>query len=982
MQRHPEKDITVFHPKLRIGMNLRFTRRVGEGIISCPFIPSMMTASEIRQSFLDFFHEKQHAIVPSASLMPQSPGLLFTNAGMNQFVPYFLGMATPPWNPARAVDTQKCIRAGGKHNDLEDVGYDTSHHTLFEMLGNWSFGNYFKKEAIAWAWELVIERWGFPAERLYATVYCPDKSKGNPGEFDQEAWNYWAELFRSKGLDPDIHIVNGNVKDNFWMMGETGPCGPCSELHVDLTPNGDTKGKLVNSDSDQCIEIWNLVFIQYNAESDGTFRNLPACHIDTGMGFERVCSILQCTHGFKDFSHRISNYATDVFRPIFDRLEQMSGKTYRDIYPTAEERATGWDNPQMDEAIAFRVIADHIRTLSFSIADGILPGNNGRNYVLRRILRRAVRYGRRLGFTGPFLDKLVDTLVASFGNVFPELKSRCATIKEVLHREESSFNETLDRGLDLFEAEVEEKDEISGDFAFKLYDTFGFPIDLTALLAQERGVVIDLVRFEELMEAQRERARSARKSEIVRALDLQTNAVTEFTGYASDSCEAKIVELYEHGDSLFVMTDKTPFYAEMGGQVSDEGTLAINGTAYPLIAVQQIGSARAHVLDRESAPSLKVGDTVTLALDTERRRRIESNHTATHLLHKALHQLVSTDATQQGSFVSEERLRFDFNSGALTTTQIAALEERVNDWIAADYPVHGTEHAYADVKTNEGITQFFGDKYGDIVRVIQVGGEESTLNGVSMEFCGGTHIDRTGSIGLFKIRGEGAIASGVRRIEAATGYSARQAIREKAMAGLEEIKTMETKICEANDKLAALNLPLEIIPSCDVDAALKGTESDDIRTINASLAVIDRAVHEARQGALDAEKKLKKAQASMAVSLADDFLGEWLASSPASMVQTLEGSGELLQELLNGLKKRQYAGAAFLMVDDGSSLLLGAYCGNDAQQRGLQAGKLIQQLAPLAGGKGGGRPDQARGSAPDREKQQQLMEAAHHAILG
>lgn len=293
----------------------------------------MMTATEIRQSFLDFFREKQHTVVPSASLMPQSPGLLFTNAGMNQFVPYFLGVWTPPWKPARATDTQKCIRAGGKHNDLEDVGYDSYHHTFFEMLGNWSFGDYFKKEAIHWAWELVVERWGFPAERLYATVYAPDKSKGDPGEFDQEAWNYWAELFRSHGLDPDVHIVHGNVKDNFWMMGETGPCGPCSELHVDLTPNGDTHGRLVNKDSDLCIEIWNLVFIQYNAESDGSMRNLPACHVDTGMGFERACSIMQCTDGFKDFSRKPSNYATDVFRPLFDRLEALSGRKYTDVYP-------------------------------------------------------------------------------------------------------------------------------------------------------------------------------------------------------------------------------------------------------------------------------------------------------------------------------------------------------------------------------------------------------------------------------------------------------------------------------------------------------------------------------------------------------------------------------------------------------------------------------------------------------------------------
>ncbi|HEY8961844.1 MAG TPA: alanine--tRNA ligase-related protein, partial [Luteolibacter sp.] len=387
-----------------------------------------MTSAEIRQSFLDFFREQQHTIVPSASLMPQSPGLLFTNAGMNQFVPYFLGTDKAPYDPPRAADTQKCIRAGGKHNDLEDVGYDTYHHTMFEMLGNWSFGNYFKKEAIRWAWDLVVERWGLPANRLYASVYAP--KPGDPGEFDQEAWDLWAELFRAKGVDSEIHIVHGNVKDNFWMMGETGPCGPCSELHVDLTPNGDSQGKLVNNDSDLCIEIWNLVFIQYNAEADGTFRELPAKHVDTGMGFERACSIIQNTKGFTDFSRKPSNYNTDVFAPIFRKIEELSGKTYVDIYPDLGADRTKFDE-EMKTAIAFRVIADHLRTLSFSIADGILPGNNGRNYVLRRILRRAVKYGRQLGFSGdkPLFDGLVSTLVEQLGGVFPELKNREQAIR-------------------------------------------------------------------------------------------------------------------------------------------------------------------------------------------------------------------------------------------------------------------------------------------------------------------------------------------------------------------------------------------------------------------------------------------------------------------------------------------------------------------------------------------------------------------------
>jgi alanyl-tRNA synthetase len=457
-----------------------------------------MTSSQIRQSFLDFFKSKQHSIVPSSSLMPDSPNLLFTNAGMNQFVPIFLGQKKPdvskwagavPGLDTRAADTQKCIRAGGKHNDLDDVGLDTYHHTFFEMLGNWSFGDYFKKEAIAWAWELVVEKWKFPPARLYATVYSPDKSQNDPSEFDQEAWDCWAEKFRSAGLDPKIHIVNGNKKDNFWMMGETGPCGPCSELHVDLTPAGDTKGSLVNQGDARCIEIWNLVFIQFNANPDGTFSLLPAKHVDTGMGFERVTSIMQGTHGLKDFANaQISNYETDIFRPIFNALEKLSGKKYGSTLPgsAAVPAASSVDAPikstgespspiievdhgtdvsravaalederdpsagQIAIDIAFRVIADHIRTLSFAIADGIQPGNNDRNYVLRRILRRAVRYGRTLGFREPFFYKLVDVLAETMGDVFPEIRAKKKQVQDVIRTEEEAFNKTLDRGIAQF----------------------------------------------------------------------------------------------------------------------------------------------------------------------------------------------------------------------------------------------------------------------------------------------------------------------------------------------------------------------------------------------------------------------------------------------------------------------------------------------------------------------------------------------------
>src|SRR5687768_114919 len=507
-------------------------------------LPRFMTSSEIRQSFLDFFKSKQHTIVPSSSLLPDSPNLLFTNAGMNQFVPIFLGQEKAPFNPPRAADTQKCIRAGGKHNDLEDVGLDTYHHTFFEMLGNWSFGDYFKKEAIECAWELVTGIWKFPKERLYATVYNPDKSKGDPSEFDQEAYDHWARLFTAAGLDPKVHIVNGNKKDNFWMMGETGPCGPCSELHVDLTSAGDTNGSLVNKGDARCIEIWNLVFIQFNANQDGTFSPLPARHVDTGMGFERVTSIIQGTKNFTDFKNeKISNYETDIFRPIFTRLEQLSGKRYTSTLPTdtlintplqrgesnASDVSNGFNRltDQQNIDIAFRVVADHIRTLSFAIADGIQPGNTDRNYVLRRILRRAVRYGRTLGFQEPFFYKLVGVLAESMGHVFPNIRERQKHVEEATRVEEEAFNKTLDKGIQEFNEMVEalERDvskvaPLGGyvimpkRFAFTLYDTYGFPIDLTELMARERGFTVDVSGFNELMEEQRERARKAQKKEV------------------------------------------------------------------------------------------------------------------------------------------------------------------------------------------------------------------------------------------------------------------------------------------------------------------------------------------------------------------------------------------------------------------------------------------------------------------------------------
>ncbi len=935
----------------------------------------MMTAAQIRQSFLDFFKEKQHTIVTSASLMPQSPGLLFTNAGMNQFVPYFLGVWTPPWQPARATDTQKCIRAGGKHNDLEDVGQDSYHHTFFEMLGNWSFGDYFKKEAISWAWELIVERWGFPVERLYATVYCPDKAAGDPGEFDQEAYDTWAALFAAKGMDPKVHVVNGNVHDNFWMMGETGPCGPCSELHVDLTPEGNTQGSLVNKDSDRCIEIWNLVFIQYNAESDGSFRNLPARHVDTGMGFERACAMMQCTKGFTDFSRRVSNYSTDVFRPLFSKLEEISGRNYVDLYP---QDATDETRDVLKESIAFRVIADHIRTLSFSIADGIVPGNSGRNYVLRRILRRAVRYGRALGLVKPFLSELVDTLVAEMGPTFPELEARSAAIKETLLREETSFNETLDRGLELFDKEVAAKGCVSGDFAFKLYDTYGFPIDLTTLMARERGLVPDTARFEELMEEQRRRAKDARKKQVVRALDLKTDKVTAFTGYTEDSCTATVTEVHENEGTLFIITDKTPFYAEMGGQMSDGGTLELGGDSVPVLGVQQIGQARAHLIAAADGVCPKVGDSVVLTLDTERRRALEGHHSATHLLHKALRMLVSEDIAQQGSLVDVDRLRFDVNSGAISKEDLRRVEELVNNWVEQDLPIVCREYPMAEIKQHKEVCQFFGDKYGDVVRLVQMGGEPGKFDGVSMELCGGTHARNTRDIGFFKIRSEGAIASGVRRIEAGAGKAGLAMVREAVEARLPECKENLEKLSLANSKLAALGQPEVALPKADNHPAKRAVEARDIRTVNAALDEFHTYCDALREAAVEADKRLKKARSAAAASQADALLKERLTGGNAVVVA--EGSNDLLTELFNGLRKIGYPAAVFLIVDDGNALSLGGYCGTAAQAAGLKAGDLIRTLAPIVGGKGGGKADMARGAGKNRSALPELEAKAKELL--
>jgi alanyl-tRNA synthetase len=919
-----------------------------------------MTSAEIRQSFLDFFRSKHHTVVPSSSLMPDSPNLLFTNAGMNQFVPIFLGQTPADVSampgairPAglqgastRAADTQKCIRAGGKHNDLEDVGLDTYHHTFFEMLGNWSFGDYFKKEAIEWAWELITEVWKFPKQRLYATVYRP--GPGEPADFDQEAWDHWTRLFTAAGLDPKVHIRNGSKKDNFWMMGETGPCGPCSELHVDLTPEGDTQGALVNEGSPKCIEIWNLVFIQFNANPDGSFSSLPARHVDTGMGFERVASVIQGTRGFQDFANaKISNYETDIFRPIFDELERLSGKTYGCTLPE-----TGADlsklPPQFSNDIAFRVIADHIRTLSFSIADGIQPGNTDRNYVLRRILRRAVRYGRSLGFREPFFFKLVGVLAETMGDVFPEIRSKATHVQDVIRQEEEAFNKTLDRGLELFEDYARQAREntsgggaaFSGDWAFTLYDTYGFPLDLTELMARERGLTVDVAGFNRLMDEQRDRARKAQKRQVIELSQVETTQSTVFSGFDQLEIPARVLEVVDVKKQTAVILDSTVCYAEMGGQVGDTGQLVLGDSSWPILNTQKNGNTWLHLIKTGTAP--EPGAELLVRVDRSRRNAIHRHHTVTHLLHWALHEVVSPDASQKGSYVGPEKLTFDFNGAPLSANQLADIEKLVNEQIVENAGVTWTEIPYQDVRGRADVMQFFGDKYGEQVRVVQIGGKPGALDGYSMELCGGTHTRATGEIGLFRILAESAIAAGVRRIE--------------AVAGLEAYHRTHSEFEQLKSVAAQVGCPLPELEK-KIEAVL------------------------AQQKEL--EKQLKTAVQKQASETAKQLLAkvqqfdatDSRPAVPVILENLGHADGDTLQSIADALKS-QFQGVILLGGTANDAVSLVASVSPEFTSR-INAGKLIQAIAPMVGGRGGGRPDNARGGGKDTSK---LNEALSKAI--
>ena len=727
-----------------------------------------MTSRQIRQQFLDFFASKGHLIVPSAPLVAKNdPTLMFNNSGMAQFKDFFLGNGTPP--SKRIADTQKCLRVSGKHNDLEDVGFDTYHHTMFEMLGNWSFGDYFKKEALVWSWELLTEVYKLPKDRIYVSVFQGDEKDGVP--FDQEAYDIW------KSMVGEDRIILGNKKDNFWEMGEIGPCGPCSEIHIDLR-NADEVAKisgkdLVNNDHPQVVEIWNNVFMQFERMADGSLVSLPSKHVDTGMGFERLCMAIQ---------GKQSNYDTDVFSNTIKFIGDKAGKIY------GQEK---WAD------IALRVISDHIRAIAFAIADGQLPSNNKAGYVIRRILRRAVRYGYTyLGFREPFMNTIIPMLADQFNGVFPELKAQQDFIQRVILEEENSFLRTLETGLkrlDDITFQTEKGGVINGDIVFELSDTFGFPVDLTALIAREKGLSIDEEGFKTALQAQKDRSRKDSTKEATDWIIISDEDFDfEFTGYDETETQAKITKYRKvktkTGEEYHLVLDKTPFYAEMGGQVGDSGQLTINNEQLIIIDTKKENDLFIHISNDKKAgeilSNINAGNIVIAKIDINRRQRITQNHTATHLMLSAMRQVLGSHISQKGSFQSEEVTRFDFSHfSKVTDEELAKIEDIVNQKIRENIKLDEKRNVPIQEAVSAGATATFGEKYGDFVRVITF---DPTF---SVELCGGTHVPATGEIGMFKFVAESSVSAGVRRVEAYTGEKAMSEIN-KQLAVVEEIKEL------------------------------------------------------------------------------------------------------------------------------------------------------------------------------------------------
>ena len=729
-----------------------------------------MKSAEIRQLFLDFFNEKQHQIVPSAPMVVKDdPTLMFTNAGMNQFKEFFLGNKTP--KNKRVADTQKCLRVSGKHNDLEEVGIDTYHHTFFEMLGNWSFGDYFKEEAIAWAWELLTERYKIDPSILYVTIFEGDESEGL--ERDMEAYNFWKKFI------PEDRILLGNKKDNFWEMGDQGPCGPCSEIHVDIRSEEEKQqvpgAELVNQDHPQVVEVWNLVFIEFNRKADGSLEQLPEKHIDTGMGFERLCMVLQ---------NKTSNYDTDVFTPLIREIEALT----KTEYGTSLE---------VDRAI--RVIADHVRTVYFAIADGQLPSNTGAGYVIRRILRRAIRYGFTfLGQKNAFIHLLVATLEQQMGDAFPELKREQKLAFNVIREEENSFLKTLDQGLLLLDTILKgSKDNVlEGAKAFELYDTYGFPYDLTALIASERGFTVDEAGFHASMEQQKNRSRAAASSKAGDWVVLEQDELEEFIGYDHLEAQVKITRYRKmttakEGDFYQLVFNLTPFYPEGGGQVGDKGYLeASNGDIYYILNTKKENNLIIHYT--QTLPS-KLEGGFKAVVDAKQRQRTSSNHTATHLLHQALREVLGDHVEQKGSMVHSGMFRFDFSHYAkVTAEELSAVEQFVNARIQEQLPLEENREAVLAEAMAEGAMALFGEKYGDTVRSIRFG--------QSIELCGGTHVSNTANIWHFKITSESAVASGIRRIEAITGDAAKTYFEDQT----ELLEKVQQLLNQPQDTLKAI----------------------------------------------------------------------------------------------------------------------------------------------------------------------------------
>ena len=864
-----------------------------------------MQSNEIRQAFLDFFASKGHQIVPSAPMVVKGdPTLMFTNAGMNQFKDIFLGNA--PRKYPRAADTQKCLRVSGKHNDLEEVGHDTYHHTMFEMLGNWSYGDYFKKEAIAWAWELLHDVYKLPADRMYATVFEGSEEDGVP--FDREAYDYWLRFL------PADHIIRGNKHDNFWEMGETGPCGPCSEIHFDLRDEAEIAlrpgREMVNTGHPQVIEIWNLVFMQFNRKANGSLEELPARNVDTGMGFERLCMILQ---GKK------SNYDTDVFQPTIGRIAALSGKRYG-----ADEQCD----------VAMRVIADHLRAITFSIADGQLPSNVKAGYVIRRILRRAVRYGYTyLGFTEPTLCRLVAGLVEQMGGQFPELRAQQTLIEKVIEEEESAFLRTLATGINLLDGVIartksEGRQLIAGKEAFELYDTFGFPIDLTELIAREQGVGVDLAAFEKELAAQKARSRNAAAVDTDDWVELFPLPQSEFTGYDTLIGEVKIARYRrvtsKNRTTWQLVFDRTPFYGNSGGQIGDTGYIESADERIAIVSTEKENGLIIHIAEQlpEDPTAL-----FTAVVDGEKRQSAANNHTATHLMHEALRRVLGTHVEQKGSLVTPESLRFDFSHfQKVTPAELREVERQVNRAIRADYPLVENRNATKEEAAAAGAMMLFGEKYGDRVRMVRFG--------TSVELCGGTHTRSTGTIGMFKILSEGAISAGVRRIEAVTGERA------------------ENMLYAAEDTLHSLSEALN--NSQVMQAVKKMIENNETLT------------HEVE--ALRREQIARLAD-KIAASLPE-------RDGMRLFAATTDRRPDFVKDLAYNLRAREPKLVFVQGTCFGGKPNLTVALGDEITARGVHAGTVVREAAKLMQGGGGGQPFFATAGGKNPEALQAAIDRA------